>query len=230
MTELTALVPMKGHSERVPGKNLRDFNGQPLLAAILSTLADCARVCEILVNTDDEQIASAARSVSDIVTIVKRPKQLCGDLVSMNRIIEHDLTRCSTEHILQTHATNPLLGAASISRAVDRYFELISADQADSLFSVTRLQTRLYWTDGAPINHDPEVLVRTQDLAPVFEENSCLYLFSRESFHASGRRRIGHQPAMYETPALESLDIDYESDFQIALAVSGILSPHETDG
>ena len=84
----------------------------------------------------------------------------------------------------------------------------------DSLFSVTRLQTRLFDAAGQPLNHDPGVLMRTQDLPPVYEENSNIYLFSDEQI--AHRRRIGDAPLLFETDPLESTDIDEEHDFVIA--------------
>jgi CMP-N-acetylneuraminic acid synthetase len=84
---------------------------------------------------------------------------------------------------------------------------------------VTRLQTRLYWEDGSPLNHNPAELLRTQDLPPVFEENSNIYIFSRASFDHAGRMRIGKTPLMFEMDRLEAVDIDEEADFRVAEAL-----------
>jgi len=96
----------------------------------------------------------------------------------------------------------------------------IQSEEHDSLFSVNRVQTRLYAASGEPINHDPEKLIRTQDLPPVFEENSVLYIFTRESF-AVRRRRIGDKPLMFETDRIESIDIDNEYTFRLAEMLAG---------
>jgi CMP-N-acetylneuraminic acid synthetase len=80
---------------------------------------------------------------------------------------------------------------------------------------VTRLQTRLYWQDGSAVNHNPGELLRTQDLPPIFEENSCIYLFTREKL-AARNHRLGDAPLMFEIDAAEAWDIDEELDFQIA--------------
>jgi CMP-N-acetylneuraminic acid synthetase len=84
---------------------------------------------------------------------------------------------------------------------------------------VNRYQTRFYRVDGSAINHDPENLVRTQDLELWFEENSSLYIFTAESF-AKTNARIGARPIMFETPRLESIDIDTEPDWRLAEIVS----------
>jgi N-acylneuraminate cytidylyltransferase len=208
---VVALVPMKGHSERVPNKNLRPFAGRPLFNWILSTLEDVFAVDEVVVDTDSEEIAQGAAEFTK-VRVIERPQELLGDLVSMNRIIGHDIGQVASDLYLQTHATNPLLRGATVSQALQAFVE---ADENDSLFSVNRLQTRLYRENGQPINHVPDELLRTQDLPPVYEENSCLYVFTEHSFAKQGRR-IGTTPLLFETDQVESTDIDDEYTFRLA--------------
>ena len=131
----------------------------------------------------------------------------------MNDVLLNDLRQLDGEWFLQTHSTNPLLRPSTIDRAVAGFFD--ARDAHDSLFSVTRLQTRLWDAAGQPMNHDPAVLLRTQDLPPVFEENSCLYLFARDGFETRGTR-IGDRPMMFEIDAREAADIDEELDFEVA--------------
>lgn len=213
--KIIALLPMKGHSERVPNKNMRDFCGHPLYHAVMKSLLRSRYISSVVINTDSEKISEdALRFFKDRTIIHNRPERIRGDFVSMNEIIGNDLERIEGDHFIQTHSTNPLLSPAAIDHAVEKYFASIR-EGSDSLFSVTRLQTRLYDKTGAPINHDPNELLRTQDLPPIYEENSCLYLFNRESF-ALKRRRIGEKPFMFEIPREEAVDIDEELDFRIA--------------
>ena len=88
--------------------------------------------------------------------------------------------------------------------------------QFDSLFSVTRIQSRLFWESGEPVNHNPEELLRTQDLPPLFEENSNIFLFSKTSFTAAANKRIGLSPKMFVMDKLEAIDIDEEDDWIMA--------------
>ncbi len=219
---VTALLPMKGHSERVPNKNLREMCGKPLFFHVAATLQDCPAVDRIIINTDSEQIAEKAESIFSKVEVHWRPEAIQGDMVSMNRIIEDDLNRDGGEHYLQTHSTNPLLSVDTVEKAVSAYFK--SLEQHDSLFTVTRLQGRLYWESGEPVNHDPRELLRTQDLPPLFEENSLLFVFSKRSFAANDGNRIGVKPLMFPTPPLESIDIDEEHDFILAQTLMGMRS------
>jgi CMP-N-acetylneuraminic acid synthetase len=212
--EVIALVPMKAHSERVFDKNMRDFCGRPLYHYIMRTLQASRYIKEIYINTDSQIIGEDAKKHFNRVHIIERPESVQGDLISMNEIIAYDLSQIKGEYFLQTHSTNPLLTAATIDRTIECYFEKL--EKHDSLFTVTRHQIRLYWQDGRPINHNPNELLRTQDLPPVFEENSNVYIFSRSSFKNSGGRRIGLRPQMFEMDRLEAIDIDEEVDFKLA--------------
>lgn len=215
MQKITALVPMKGHSERVSNKNLRDFAGEPLFFRILYTLERSKMISSVYIDTDSEEIARKAKESFD-VNIIWRPRDLIGDFVSMNKIIEYDLSQVDSEHFMQTHATNPLLTTSTVDNAIETYFNIL--DKNNSLFSVTKLQVRLYDRELRPINHNPKELLRTQDLPPVYEENSNFYVFSRNSFKAAGQR-IGSKPYMYEVDKAEALDIDEEIDFLVAESI-----------
>lgn len=215
---LIALVPMKKSSERVPGKNIRNFAGKPLCCRILETLENCPVVDAVVLNTDSEEIAKLSLGHAK-VTLHERPKELMGNDVSMNEIIAWDISHIPDDNavFLQTHATNPLLTPASIEKALQAYLDGTALGY-DSLFSVTPLQTRLYRNDGSPINHDPHKLMNTQELPIVYEENSNLYIFSRESFFKN-RSRIGKKSLFFPMDKLEALDIDTESDFVLAETV-----------
>ena len=210
---VTALMPMKGNSERVPNKNIRPFSGKPLFHMVLTQLEACPLIESIIINTDSEKIMELASPFSK-VRLLRRPEHICGDHVPMNDIIAHDVSFVETEHILQTHSTNPLLTLPTLTEAIQSYFETIS--QYDSLFSVTVWQSRFYTEDGTPLNHNPNELLRTQDLPLLCEENSCMYIFSKKSFLEAGNRRIGLRPRMFLMNKLESVDIDNEEDFILA--------------
>lgn len=204
---------MRHHSQRVPGKNYRDLAGKPLYQHIIETLLAVPEINEIVVDTDSEPVMNGLRENFPQVKIIDRPEHLRADDIPMNEILIHDTAQVPADFYLQTHSTNPLLRAETISRAI-RIFQA-NHPHKDSLFSVTRWQTRLYFQDGAAINHDPKELKQTQDLPPVYEENSCMYIFTRANLIRK-HHRIGDHPLMFEIPRLEAVDIDEESDFQIA--------------
>lgn len=237
MPAIIALVPMRHHSQRVPGKNYRSLAGQPLFHHILQSLLLCEEISQVVVDTDSPDILDDLQVNFPSVIRIERPEHLRPDHLAMNEILAHDTAWIASENIpadffLQTHSTNPLLKPQTISNAIRKFIE--NYPSYDSLFSVTRLQTRLWDQLGRAINHNPAVLLQTQDLPPVYEENSCLYLFTREIL-LSRRNRLGERPMMFEIDADEAWDIDEELDFLIAdLILSrrinpGGLSPKQPD-
>ena len=212
MPKLVAFVPMRHHSQRVPGKNFRLLAGKPLFHHIVGTLLAVPEISEILIDTDSDLVMDSVRQYFPQVTVLPRPEHLRADDVPMNDILIHDTGQVQADFYLQTHSTNPLLKPETISRAIQSL--MTRYPDYDSLFSVTRLQTRLYDGQGHAINHDPRVLIQTQDLPPVYEENSCLYIFTRENL-IQRHHRIGETPMMFEIDAEEAWDIDEELDFAI---------------
>jgi CMP-N-acetylneuraminic acid synthetase len=211
--KIVALVPMRHVSMRVPGKNYRDLAGKPLFHHILNTLKAVPELDGILVDTDSPDILEGLARFFPDVKALKRPENLRADTIPMNEILIYDTSQIGADYYLQTHSTNPLLRSETISRAIHTFLE--DLPEYDSLFGVTRLQTRLWDQSGRPVNHDPDVLLRTQDLPPIYEENSCIYIFERETL-VTRRNRLGERPMMFEIPAIEAWDIDEELDFTVA--------------
>jgi CMP-N-acetylneuraminic acid synthetase len=210
--KLVALVPMRHHSQRVPGKNYRPVAGKPLYQHIVGSLLQCPEVAEVVVDTDSEPVMDGLRQHFPAVRVLPRPEHLRADEVSMNEVLAYDTSQVEADFYLQTHSTNPLLCPQTISAAIRKF--LAAYPTYDSMFSVTRIQTRLWDQLGRPINHNPAVLLQTQDLPPVYEENSCLYLFTRQNLLAR-RNRLSERALMFEIPAAEAWDIDEELDFAI---------------
>jgi len=208
---IAALVPMRHRSERVPGKNYRPLAGRPLYHHIVRSLLDCPYITDVCIDTDSPVILEEAPKHFP-VRLINRPEELRSEFEPMNNILLYDVAQIEADYYLQTHSTNPLLTTETISRAVEKF---LTRGDHDSLFGVTRLQTRLYDQHGKPLNHDPDVLLRTQDLPPVYEENSTIYIFSKEILEKR-RNRIGHRPIMFEIKREEAIDIDEEIDFILA--------------
>ena len=213
--EVTAIVPMREGSERVPGKNHRDLAGAPLFTWILDALLAVEEIREIVIDTDSEAVREISRARFPNVVLIDRPPSLTGGEVSMNDVLAHTVTQVPGDFFLQTHSTNPLLRPETIARAVRAF---LSDKDHDAMFGVTRLQTRLWEAGPKPLNHDPSVLQRTQDLKPVYEENSTLYIFSRAGLLTTGNR-LGANPTMFEVDKVEATDIDMEADFLLADAL-----------
>jgi len=211
--KIAALVPMRHHSQRVPGKNFRMIAGKPLYAHIIETLLLVPELSAVIVDTDSNEILEGLAKNYPTVTRLVRPDHLRADDIPMNEILIHDTDEIQMDFYLQTHSTNPLLKAETISCGINELLDHFPT--FDSMFGVTRRQVRLWDQLGRPINHNPAVLLQTQDLPPFYEENSCMYIFTR--LHLTARRnRLGDRPMMFEIDPLEAWDVDNEVDFSIA--------------
>lgn len=220
---IVALLPMKANSERVRGKNFRDFNGKPLFRWILDTLLSVSEIDQVVINTDAREILAEHGLVdTDRVLIRDRKPEICGDFVSMNKVLADDVANVDADIYLMTHTTNPLMSAKTIRDALSAFQAAHATGNADSLFTVDKVQTRFYREDVSPVNHDPDNLIRTQDLEPWFEENSNLYVFTKEGF-AKTDARIGKHPMMFVSPRFESIDIDDQDDWDFAVIAARYL-------
>jgi CMP-N-acetylneuraminic acid synthetase len=216
MTRIVAFVPMRHDSERVKGKNYRPLGGRPLYHHIVSSLLACPQIDEVVIDTDSTLITGEVASTFPEVRVLPRPEHLLGGDVPMNDVLLNDIEQVEADLYVQTHSTNPLLRAETIQAALDAFLD--ARDRHDSLFTVTPLHTRLWTPDGEAINHDPEVLLRTQDLPPVMEENSCLYVFDAATLRQRGNR-IGERPLLYALEPHEACDIDDELDWMLVEAL-----------
>lgn len=212
--KIVALMPMRHSSERVPGKNYRPFgDGKPLFHHMVDVMLACPLVEKIVIDTDSPDIKKQCAEKYPQVIVLERPEHLRDGATPMNDVLLRDIQEVPSRFYMQTHSTNPLLRPETLVKAVETFFE--NYPIYDSLFSVTRQQTR-YWDPlGRAINHNPNILLRTQDLPPVFEENSCIYIFERDTL-IEKHNRIGNRPFLFEIEPVEAQDIDEEIDFQIA--------------
>jgi CMP-N-acetylneuraminic acid synthetase len=208
---------MRHNSERVPGKNYRPLGGIPLYHNVVRTLRNVPQIDLIIIDTDSDTIMKdCAESFPDI-KVLRRPEHLRDGEIAMNDVLLNTLDQVDADVVVQTHSTNPFLKAETISAAIELFAE--SRGGYDSAFSVTRLQARLWDAETRPVNHDPAVLLRTQDLAPLFIENSCFFIFTPQLLRQRSNR-IGSRPLMVEMAPLEAIDIDTEEDFSLAAAIA----------
>lgn len=215
MNRVTAIVPMRHSSERVVGKNYRELGGKPLYRHVVEALLAAPSIVEVIIDTDSELIFEDAAAHLPEVKLVERPDDLRDGHTAMNLVLAHSVTHAGTDTILQTHSTNPFVRPETFERAIQEYFE---DDACDSVFGVTRIQGRLWTKDLQPVNHDPAVLARTQDLDPIYLENSCFYVFDRQTLAETGNR-LGRKPRAVTVDPMEAIDIDEEIDFRLAEAV-----------
>ena len=215
------IIPIKHISERVPGKNYRDFNGKPLFHIILNTLLKSKYINHIYIDTNSHIVIESVQTdfKDTIISIYQRPLELQPGNTPTNVLLENIITKMNLDYdyYLQTHVTNPLLKIETIDECIQKFIEK-EKEGYDSLFTAKQLQTRLYTNANNNINalnHNPDELIPTQNLEPLYEENSCLYIFKKDILFER-HHRIGYKPYIHIMNDIESTDIDTENDFLIA--------------
>ena len=218
--KIYVLIPIKFNSVRVPGKNFRQMNSKPLFYYIINTLLHSNHIQKIIVNIDNNFTEESIRKCfsreceEGTIQFYKRPKHLEGGHIATNLLFIDMIESMSldADYYFQTHTTNPLLQVETINKAIREF--LSNENKYDSMYSVKEWKTRLYDKNSKAINHNPKELLPTQDLEPLYEENSCMYMFSYQSIKEHNHR-IGERPMMYVMDDIESQDIDIETDFRV---------------
>jgi N-acylneuraminate cytidylyltransferase len=225
MTKYAFFLPTRKGSERVKNKNTRPFAGIEggITRVKLQQLLAVDRVSDIYISTNDEETMKVADSFkNDRIKVVERPEELCLSSTIMDDFINYIPTIVDAEHIFWVHTTSPFAGPELLNHALDVYEQkILETGEFDSLVSVTKVQQFL-WSkaENKCINHDQSKIKwpRTQDLAPLFEINHAIYLNSRENF-LKYHDRIGARPLLFELDKIQSFDIDWNDDFEIAEAI-----------
>src|SRR5262249_23422109 len=159
MHKLVALMPMRHSSERVKGKNYRPFgDGRPLFQHMLDVLLVTPGIDKVVIDTDSPNVFEICKRDYPQVVLIERPAHLRDGATPMNNVLLHDIAQVDSEFYLQTHSTNPLVTKETLGKAVDTF--LTNYPVRDSLFSVTRIQSRLWDQLVRPVNHNPAILLR----------------------------------------------------------------------
>jgi len=214
-------LPTRKGSERVKNKNTRDFAGIKggLLAVKLKQLLEFPLQIPIIISTNDPETIHIANSFnSDLIQIKERPEELCLSSTVIEDFINYIPSVVDSEHIFWVHTTTPFLTTSDYVEALEKYFQMLETKEYDSLLSVTKIQQFLWDPQiNTFINHDRNIVKwpRTQDLKPIFEINHAYYINSRANY-LKYHDRIGIKPYLYELNKIQSFDIDWEEDFELA--------------
>jgi CMP-N-acetylneuraminic acid synthetase len=214
---VTAIIGIKEISQRVKNKNFKILGGKPLYSWILGTLQEIDEITEIILNIQGEglfNLLNEKYSSNNNIKLLRRDKSLEGHETPMTEIISSSLNDAKNDTILNTHTTNPFLSKQSLSEALNKFNH-----KKQPLFSVNVFQSRFYDHNIEPINHDPKLLLQTQDLNKVYEENSCFYIFDKDTF-LNEKTRIFSNSMIFPLNKIESIDIDTNDDWQLAEIVA----------
>jgi len=223
--EVVAVIPARGGSKGVPGKNLRRVGGVPLVARAIASAREAARVDRVVVSTDDAEIAAVAREWG--AEIIDRPAELSGDTASSESALLHALdtlqTRgVSTRVVVFLQATSPFIDAADLDDAVGRVLE----GPESSVFSAVESWGFL-WRHGEAgmrgVNHDPSRRPRRQEREPEYLETGAFYVMDAEGFRAARHRFFG-RTGVALVAERGAIEVDTPEQLTIASAIAPLVS------
>lgn len=229
MVETVAVIPARGGSKGVPGKNVARVGGMPLVARAVRAARATGVIDLVVVSTDDDAIASAARAAG--ARVVDRPADLSGDTASSESALLHALDVLAADGIAPRvtaflQATSPFLPAGPLAEAVTA----VRDGRADSVFSA-RESYEFVWqrdADGAAaaIGHDAAHRPRRQDREPHFVETGAFYVFATAGFRGARHRFFG-RTEIVTVPEATAIEIDDPAQLRTAQALAPLLDPPE---
>ena len=208
-----AIMPIKLINERCPGKNTRILGDKPLLQYELDNLKATNLCDSIIVFCSSEDVVPF---LPKGVEFLKRPEYLDLPTSNFNQIFGLFIEQNPADIYVYAHATAPFITVDTMRQCITT----VQSGEYDSAFCAVKLQEYL-WQDGEPLNFDATNLPRTQDLKPIYQETSGVYVFTKEVFERY-HRRIGIKPYIKEVSFKEAVDIDNPEDFDLAEAFVGI--------
>lgn len=210
---ITAIMPIKLHNERCPGKNTKLLGNKPLLQYELENLKKTGLCDSINVFCSSEDVIPY---LPEGISFIKRPEYLDLSTSNFTQIFTCFKEQQDADIYVYAHATAPFITMDTMRQCI----EAVKSGAFDSAFCAIKLQDYL-WQDGEPLNFNASNLPRTQDLKPIYQETSGVYVFTREVFEKY-HRRVGVHPFVKEVSFKEAVDIDYPEDFNLAEALLNI--------
>ena len=204
---IVAVMPIKLKNERCPGKNTRLLGSKPLLQFELDSLKVTGLCTSINVYCSDETVVPFLPAG---INFIKRSEILDLPTSNFTQIFTAFMNDVDADIYVYAHATAPFITVETMESCINA----VLSGEYDSAFCAVKLQDYL-WKNGEPLNFDAANLPRTQDLEPIYQETSGVYVFTKEVFQKY-HRRIGVKPYIKEVSFKEAVDIDNPEDFELA--------------
>lgn len=228
------LIPARGGSKGVPGKNLRKVGGVPLIARALACAERCSSLDRVVVSTDSEEIADLARRCGGEVPFL-RPAELASDTAPMLPVMRHAIESCESIHgqPVSILVLLDVTGALRLPADVEGAIECLITGGYDAVVSAAPAHRNPYFNmvqevDGRArlvcTGADGEAIGRRQDAPVVHDLNTVVWVYRRAALMEEGAR-LPRNTGIFRVPAERALDLDTEFDFRL---VEHVLS--ERDG
>jgi len=210
-------IPIKTNNTRLPGKTFKLLAGKPLYSYLFNTIKKLG--IPVYISSSDDSIQKISKEWG--FNFLKQPEELNANTITGNALLNHYIDLIDADQICFCHITSPFMSLETIKKGIS---ELEGNRELDSILGVSPIYNRC-WFNGKPINHDPEKLLRTQDLTPIYVETPDIYFVKKESFKKYKKRVCGNLKTLVVQP-IEATDIDNLSDFINAesLLNSGIVN------
>lgn len=216
--KVLALIPARGGSKGLPGKNIRPLKGKPLIAWTILAAQKSKYLDKIVVSTDSQAVADVANAYGVFVPTL-RPAALATDEATSLSLVEYIFNEYPDfEAMLLLQPTSPLRG----SKDIDALLNLVMTKKAGACVSVNPIRSRPEYAvlinDNGTINflEDKKTRVsRRQDLPPVYEINGAMYFFTREIL-CSKKSLVSEGAISYLMDEQDAIDIDTLDDFLYA--------------
>jgi CMP-N,N'-diacetyllegionaminic acid synthase len=220
--DFMAVIPARGGSKRAPRKNIRPLGEKPLLAYTIAATRDAGLGNATFVSTEDAEIAAVAKTLG--CAVIPRPDALATDAASTEIVLLHALDEAAKRGwhprwILTLPPTSPFRRASTIRFFMDH----AATSGVDCLLSLTETRASLWRQipEGKIGRLFPDAPRRQQDRAPLYEENSAIYLTAVPALRATGSVLGTSQRGIAIDP-VEGFDINSELDFVLADALRGV--------
>jgi len=215
MGRMIAFIPARSGSKSIPKKNIKNFNGKPLIHWVINAALNCDLIDHVYVSTDGDEIAEKVKLISNKkLSVVKRSDKTSTDTASTESAMFEFAKDHEFDNIILIQPTSPLLNNIDLESAINKY----NIYNADSLLSVVR-QKRFIWKESKnyikPVNYDPQSRPLRQDFEGFYIENGAFYITSRKALYDSNSRISGNV-IFYEMHENTYFEIDDPSDWIIA--------------
>jgi len=205
---IVGLIPVKGSSDRVKKKNLRDFAGSSLLEVKLNQLKDAKGFENIIVSSEDDEVLNIAKK-HGFSTHIRDPKYSTSE-VPMSDVYSYIASEIEGDNIAWINVTNPLAETIIYNKAVELYNEIDSS--YDCLLSSILLQENVFY-EGLPVNFTPYPWPKSQDLKGLNSLTFVINILKRKDMVSWGSC-VGNAPYFYDLDKIDSWDIDDQADFE----------------
>ncbi len=212
-----AIIPARGGSKGIPGKNIKKINGKSLLYYTINASLKSKYISKTIVSTDDIKIAREAKKNGS--EVINRPKNLANDKAQIEPVMTHVLKKLKKNEsyipdiIILLQNTSPL----RTSKHIDSAFQQFKRTKLDSILSASPSHQFIWRTKkkiAKPFNYNPNHRSNRQEISKDFKENGAIYITKYQKFLKS-KCRISGKTGIYEMPEHKSFEVDSKIDLSI---------------